>query len=637
VTFFPSSSPATVGWQPRLGAYPDRGAVTFHVWAPMRRRIELVLRPDGANSERRALTPAANGVFTGTFADVSAGDLYAYLVDGEGPFPDPASRFQPHGVHGPSAIVDPRAFAWSDDGWRGVALREAVIYELHVGTFSEAGTFAAVTERLPYLADLGVTVLELMPIADFPGSRNWGYDGVSLFAPSRAYGAPDDLRRLVNAAHRCGLAVMLDVVYNHFGPDGAYAPTFSPFYFSTRHRSPWGAAVNLDGEGSQQVREFFIENALHWLHEYHFDGLRLDATHGLIDASPRHLVPELAARARASLPHRPVLLIAEDERNLATIVRPIEEGGWGLDAVWADDFHHQVRRLAAGDRDGYYEDFTGTIPDLATTIQQGWFYRGQFSAHQGKPRGTDPSGVPLDRMVFCLQNHDQIGNRPFGRRLNDQIEPALFRALSALLLFLPETPLLFMGQEWAASTRFLFFTDHNVDLGRLVTKGRREEFSRFEAFADPVIRNRIPDPQAFSTFAASRLVWDERTQPPHAGVLELYRALLRLRRTEPALQRSHRFDVVPLDENVLALLRAAGPDALLLLLCTAPSCRIDLGQCRAVQLNRNWEVVLTTEDPQFLESAVPEQGSGVAITADGVPTVSASRPVSAILRGYEPS
>ena len=637
MTYSTDSSSTAVGWQPRFGACPAAGAVTFQVWAPMRRQVELILHPGLASSQRRSLRPIGNGLFAGTFADVSAGDLYAYLLDGEGPLPDPASRFQPQGVHGPSAVVDPRAFAWTDDGWRGVPLQQAVVYELHVGTFSETGTFTGVTERLPYLADLGVTVLELMPVADFPGSRNWGYDGVSLYAPSRAYGAPDDLRRLVDTAHRCGLAVVLDVVYNHFGPDGAYAPQFSPFYLSTRHHSPWGAAVNLDGEGSEQVREFFIQNALHWIHEYHFDGLRLDATHGLIDGSPRHFVAELAARVRASLPHRPVLLIAEDERNLATIVRAAEDGGWGLDAVWADDFHHQARRLAAGDCDGYYEDFTGTTADLATTIRQGWFYQGQFSAHQGRRRGTASTGVPLHRMVFCLQNHDQIGNRPFGGRLDHQIEPALYRALSALLLFIPETPLLFMGQEWAASTRFQFFTDHHIDLGRLVAIGRREEFSRFEAFADPAARARIPDPQASSTFENSRLVWNEPTQAPHAGILALYRALLKLRRTQPALQYSNEFEVTALDDASLAVLRANESEALILVLCTGVSRRVDLTRWSAVPRNRKWEVVLTTEESQFLESRAPNRTSGVEIDTDDGPSIRFSPPAAVILRGYERS
>jgi maltooligosyltrehalose trehalohydrolase len=629
-----TASPLTgIGWTPRLGAYFEEDVVTFRVWAPTHRQVDLVLRPGDASVERLSLLPGDEGIFTLTRQCVSKGDLYEYRLDGRGPFPDPASRYQPLGVHGPSAVIDPRSFAWSDQGWRGIPLQRAVIYELHVGTFTDAGTFAGVTGQLSYLAELGVTVVELMPVADFPGARNWGYDGVSLFAPSRAYGTPDDLRRLVDTAHRLGLAVILDVVYNHFGPDGAYAGVFCPFYFSTRHRTPWGAAVNLDGEGSIQVREFFIENALHWLHEYHFDGLRLDATHGLADDSPRHLAAELAVRARASLPDRQLLLFAEDDRNLAAIVRAPEDGGWGLDAVWADDFHHQVRRLAAGDRDGYFEDYRGTIDDLAATIRQGWFYTGQFSAHQARPRGTDPSGVPLDRMIVCIQNHDQIGNRPFGRRLNHQIEPALFRALSALLLFVPETPLLFMGQEWAASTRFLFFTDHHGELGELVTKGRRAEFSRFDAFSDPVLQTRIPDPQALTTFAESRLLWKEIANSPHAGIHELYRTMLNMRHTEPALKSRGDLDVTTFDSASLGLLRRQSGDALLLVLCAEAPGQIDLHDWAPARVCSTWEIVLCTEDWRFAKS------HGLASAPDGSVVLARSsslqfdRPASVILRG----
>ncbi|HZL92797.1 MAG TPA: DUF3459 domain-containing protein, partial [Vicinamibacterales bacterium] len=394
-----------------------------------------------------------------------------------------------------------------------------------------------------------------------------------------------------------------------------------------------GAAVNLDGEGSDPVRAFFIENALHWLHEYHFDGFRLDATHGLIDDSPRHFVAELAARVRASLPDRQVLLIAEDERNLATIVRPLTEDGWGLDAVWADDFHHQARRLAAGDRDGYYEDFTGTMADLAATLQHGWFFRGQFSTHQGKPRGSDPSGIPVCRMIICLQNHDQIGNRPFGSRLNHQIEPALFRALSALLLFAPQTPLLFMGQEWAASTPFLFFTDHHPDLGRLVTEGRRNEFSRFDAFADPVTLARIPDPQAASTFEVSKLAWDERAKPPHAGVLELYRALLRLRRAKAALWRCDRVDSVALDDASLAVIRRSDRETWMLALCTGSARQVSLEPWRAAAPHRQWQVMLSTEEPRFVESGKAGEPSALTIDHHATLELRFTRPASVILRG----
>jgi maltooligosyltrehalose trehalohydrolase len=616
-------------WRPRMGACPAESGFRFEVWAPVRRRVELLMEPSGTLSQRLPLTDTADGTLAVTLADVKAGDRYVYFLDGEGPFPDPASRYQPEGVHGPSQIIDPSQFAWSDHDWRGVRLQDAIIYELHVGTFTPAGTFAGVTERLQYLADLGVTVVELMPVADFPGRRNWGYDGVSLFAPARCYGVPDDLRRLVDAAHRLGLAVILDVVYNHFGPDGAYLTVFSPYYLSTKHRTPWGAAVNLDAHNSHHVRSFFIENALHWLTEYHLDGLRLDATHGLVDDSPCHFVRELALSVRESINDRAVLLMSEDERNLKTIVLPFDEGGWGLDAVWSDDFHHQIRRLSAGDRDGYYQDFSGSVADLAATVHKGWFYTGQHSAYLGAARGTEPTGVPLNSMVFCLQNHDQVGNRPFGSRLHHQIDPALFRAVTAVLLFVPETPLLFMGQEWAASSPFLYFTDHNAELGRLVTEGRRQEFSRFAAFADETTRARIPDPQAEGSFAASRLPWNEVDAASHAGVRRLYHALITLRRREPALRSPEGAAVVALGEHTLAITRTSDAhEALLLLACFRGPATVDARQWAAPDLARLWEVVLTTEDGGFVEPA----GDSIrpAIARDGLTTF--SRPGAVILR-----
>jgi maltooligosyltrehalose trehalohydrolase len=563
--------------------------------------VQVVLDPFGAAPERRAMTETADAMFAIECADVGPGTRYAFLLDAEGPFPDPASRFQPDGVHGASQVVDPSAFRWSDAGWRGIPLERAVVYEMHVGTFTPAGTFAGAAERLPYLAALGITAVELMPVADFPGSRNWGYDGASLFAPARCYGTPDDLRRFVDAAHRAGLAVLLDVVYNHFGPDGAYVAAFSPHYLSTRHTSPWGVAVNLDGERAGQVRGFFIENALHWLHEYHFDGLRLDATHALVDESPRHFLAELAVRVRATA-GRPRLLVAEDDRNLPVLVRAGEEGGWGLDAVWADDFHHQVRVLTAGDRDGYYMDFSGTVEDLGATLRQGWFYRGQVSAYRGKPHGEDPGGVPLERMVICIQNHDQVGNRPFGRRLNQDIEPALYRAVSALLLCAPETPLLFMGQEWAADTPFLFFTDHAPELGGLITEGRRAEFARFDAYADASLRARIPDPQAPATFDASRLRWEEQSAPLHAGMLALYRALLAWRRDQPALSGHGRLDVRAVGESGLLLARESSAGPALVLIAWLRGA----GECGAHcwpewLAGRPASVLLTTEEPRFQE------------------------------------
>ena len=618
-------------WQPTLGAWGAEGGIHFRVWAPGRRDVDLVI--EGRDGPPRALCPLADGFFGGAFDDIGAGALYRYLLDGEGPFPDPASRFQPNGVHGASAVVDPRAFDWSDTAWKGRPLDGTVIYELHVGTFSPAGTFAGVAERLPYLRDLGITAIELMPVADFPGARNWGYDGVALFAPARCYGPPDDLRRLVDTAHGLDIAVLLDVVYNHFGPDGAYLHAFSPFYVTDRHESPWGAAVNLDGERARHVRDFLIENALHWLHEYHFDGLRLDATHALRDASPRHVLVDLAHRVRASVADRTVLLIAEDHRNLATMIRPADSGGWGLDAVWADDFHHAVRRHVAGDADGYYLDYRGTTAEIATTLERGWLYTGQTSKYLGEPRGTDPSGIPPSRFVFCLQNHDQIGNRAFGERLHARITPAEYRAASVLLLTAPQTPLLFMGQEWAAGTPFRYFTDHHVELGRLVTEGRRREFERFEAFADPEARDRIPDPQADATFSASRLDWSEHGRDDHAATLRLYTTLLALRRRHPALRSAMRgtFGVRPADEGTVVIRRTAGPDTIVSVVRLTGAGTVDLGGPAVPGLPGHalrWTCLLTTEDSTFSPDPMPP----VVEWPDEGPIVRFERPSAVILQ-----
>ena len=623
------------GWRPSLGAWCGRDGTNFRVWAPLRQRVELLIEEAGVAATVHPLTRAPDGTFGGFVPGVGAGSRYRYRLDGAGPYPDPASRYQPEGVHGPSEVVDASRFGWGDVGWSGVSLDDLVLYELHAGTFTPEGTFAGVIERLPYLRDLGVTAIELMPVADFPGLRNWGYDGVCLFAPARCYGRPDDLRRLVDCAHRYGLAVILDVVYNHFGPDGAYLGNFSPYYFSRHHHTPWGPALNLDGTHAGMVRAFFVENALHWLHEYHLDGLRFDATHALIDDSPRHLLAELSGCVRTSVAGRGVLLIAEDHRNLADMVRPEAEGGWGLDAVWADDFHHQVRRHLAGDCEGYYRDFTGSTADIAATARQGWFYCGQHSTHLDSARGTDPAGLPLSRFVVCLQNHDQVGNRAFGERLHHQIDLAAYHAATALLLCAPETPLLFMGQEWAASTPFLFFTDHHPELGKLVTKGRRREFQAFSAFTDPKMRERIPDPQAAATFGASQLVWAESEREPHAATLRLYRALLRLRRAEPALRAAdpEGCKVVAAGEDALILVRtasAAAPILLVVRLRGAGVVRAELaGFGDQGCATGDWDQVLGTEDPVFAAEGRPP----IVEHPQGAIAIQFLRPGAVIFRG----
>ncbi|HEX6210262.1 MAG TPA: malto-oligosyltrehalose trehalohydrolase [Methylomirabilota bacterium] len=591
---------ATPGWRPTVGALPEEDGTRFRVWAPAAGRVELAIGPEGG--EIRPLTAEPGGYWTGWHGDLPPGTLYRYRLDGGSPgLPDPASRAQPLGVHGPSAVVDPTAFRWQHDGWATPARHEIVVYELHVGTFTPEGTFQAAAARLDALVDLGVTTIELMPLADFPGDRNWGYDGVSLFAPARCYGPPDDLRRLVDRAHGLGLAVVIDVVYNHLGPDGNYLWSYGP-YFTERHHTPWGAAVNLDGEASPHVRRFLIENACHWVNEYRMDGLRLDATHALIDDSARHFLGELAATVRETASERDVWVVAEDHRNLAMMVAPEPAGGWGLDAVWADDLHHEIRCHIAGDRDGYYADYTGAAGDIAATIRQGWFYTGQYSAHRGGPRGTDPAGLAPERFVVCIQNHDQVGNRALGDRLHQTIPLASWRAASALLLAVPEVPLLFMGQEWAASTPFLYFTDHHEELGRLVTQGRRDEFRHFAAFADPSSAAGIPDPQAPETFAASRLDWDEPEREPHASVRRLYRALLELRRTlRPVAAGEVRARAFGPHAVGVERQGAGGP--------LVAVCRLT-GE-GAVELDGlldpadDWKVRLTTEDAGFAPDPLP--------------------------------
>jgi maltooligosyltrehalose trehalohydrolase len=599
-------------WQPSIGAWRQENLTYFRVWAPNAGEIEVVLETLSGGAAAFPLQKSADGYFQGAIPEVARGALYRYRLDGHGDYPDPASRYQPRGVHGPSQVIDPGEFAWTDRGWTGVGLEDLILYELHVGTFTPAGTFAAAAERLPLLRRLGVTSVELMPVADFAGSRNWGYDGVALFAPARCYGSPDDLRHFVNRAHELGLAVHLDVVYNHFGPDGSYAAAFSPFYFSSRHKSPWGAGVNFDGPYSAPVRHFFIENALHWIHEYHVDGLRLDATHAIVDESPRHFLAKLSGAVRCSLQDssRRALVLAEDVRNLARMVQPEKQNGWGLDAVWSDDFHHQMRRFLTGDQDGYFQDFAGTTQDIAATARQGWFYGGQYAPFFGQPRGTDPAGIPPSRFVFFLQNHDQVGNRAFGDRMHHQADPAVYRAATALLLLLPQTPLLFMGQEWAASAPFRYFTDHHPELGKLIQQGRQNEFSGFAAFQDPNDRERIPDPQALETFEASRLNWEERELEPHLSIWRFYTKLLALRRTEPALraQGTDNFQVEALNDSVL-LLRRQAPSAPALLgvirLRGAGSDNLQGSPCADAGQAGKWELLLTAEDASFAPDPVP--------------------------------
>ena len=539
----------TTDRRPSQGAEALEAGVRYRTWCEHDSVEALVIDQQGQVLRTVLLEAEGDGYFSGLDQAGRAGDLYRYRLAGTGDWPDPASRFQPQGVHGPSMVVDPKTFRWTDESWKAPPYRDLVIYELHVGTFTDAGTFRAVIEKLDYFVELGVNAIEIMPVADFPGERNWGYDGVSLYAPSRAYGTPDDFRALIDAAHAQRLTVILDVVYNHFGPDGNYVGVYHKGYFNPAHQTPWGAGLNYEHAA---VRDFFSENALYWMREFHIDGFRLDATHAILDDSEQHILAEIAERVHAA----GGFVIAEDDRNDPTLLRAPDAGGFGFDGCWSDDFHHTVRVMLTKQREGYYANFEGTPRELADTLAHGWHYRGQPRLTSGKPRGAESIALAPEQFVYCISNHDQVGNRAFGERLGHVIDPAAYRAASALLCLVPYTPMLFMGQEWAASTPFQFFTDHNAELGKLVTEGRRKEFQNFPAFADPKQRERIPDPQAVSTFQSSKLRWDELREEKHAQMLLLYQEFLGLRTTHASLRNRSRdaWMVTELNDGIVALL-----------------------------------------------------------------------------------
>ncbi len=469
-----------------------------------------------------------------TIAEAGPGTRYGFVVGGQ-LVPDPASRSNPDDVHGLSEVIDPAAYEWHDDNWRGRAWHEAVIYELHVGTFTARGNFAAAAERLGDLRDLGVTAVELMPVADFPGRRNWGYDGVLHYAPDASYGRPDDLKAFVDRAHGLGLMVLLDVVYNHFGPDGNYLHGFCPEFFNPRHQTPWGAAINFDGDRHETVRAFYVHNALHWVEEYRFDGLRLDAVHAIADDTSRHIVEEIASALREGPGReRHVHLVLENERNQASLIAAKGSSAGGASAQWNDDLHHAVHVLLTGEVDSYYADYAqAPAAAFARALAEGFIYQGQASAFRGGERHGEPSDdLPSTAFVSCLQNHDQIGNRAYGQRLDRLATAPQLDAAYACLLLSPHVPMLFMGEEFAASAPFLYFCDFESELARAVTAGRRKEFGRFPAFGDEASRARIPDPAAVSTFEASKLDWSERGGAEHAHRLALIRRLLMLRRDQ---------------------------------------------------------------------------------------------------------
>ncbi|HEY6452532.1 MAG TPA: malto-oligosyltrehalose trehalohydrolase [Steroidobacteraceae bacterium] len=504
------------------------GGVRFRLWAPGAQRVALRLEGQARDLE---LQTEPGGWHQLTVQRAARGTRYRFILPDGTAVPDPASRFQPEDVHGPSEVVDPRAYQWRDLEWRGRPWHEAVVYELHVGCFTAAGTFAAALERLAHLRELGVSALELMPLADFPGGRNWGYDGVLPFAPDASYGDPQQLKALIDAAHAHGLMVLLDVVYNHFGPDGNYLPRYAPQFFSEHHHTPWGAAVNFDGEHNREVREFFIHNALYWLVEFNFDGLRLDAAHAILDDGPCHILAELAQRVRAALPARYVHLVLENEENQARWLERGEDGAPRLfSAQWNDDAHHVLHAAASGESEGYYGDYADDSERLGRALAQGFAFQGETMPYRGSARGEACTHLPPTAFVAFIQNHDQVGNRAFGERLSALAPPPAVRAITAVYLLLPQVPMLFMGEEWHSARPFQFFCDFGAELGAAVSRGRRQEFARFEAFRDESMRARIPDPQAARTFEDSKLDWAAAQAGAHALILGWYRELLAIRR-----------------------------------------------------------------------------------------------------------
>jgi maltooligosyltrehalose trehalohydrolase len=592
-----------------IGAIPEARGVRFTVWAESRRSVEVVLEggaKPGGQPRAFALERGSGGYFSALVGEAGPGTRYRYRLDGDALLPDPASRRQPDGPHGLSEVVDAARFPWEDHDWRGLQMPGQVLYELHVGTFTPEGTFAAAARDLPRLKDLGVTAVELMPVAEFPGEFGWGYDGVALYAPYHVYGSPDELRRLVDHAHSLGLGVILDVVYNHLGPDGAYHKEFSRRYYDeARPKTEWGDALNFDGEGSEGAREYFLQNAEYWVRDFHLDGLRLDAVHAIVDESGDHFLAALSRRARAAAGDRSIILVAEDEFQDTARVRHLAEGGQGLDAQWNDDFHHAAAVALTGRSEAYYSDFGGTPQELISAIKWGFLFQGQYFSWQGKRRGTPTFGLPAHAFVSYLQNHDQVSNSARGDRLNRLTSPGQWKAMTAAWLLAPQTPMLFQGQEYAASNPFLFFADHVDELAALVRKGRVEFLSQFRSIAArPEVVAHLPHPGLPTTFEASRLDPAERER--NRPMVALHRDLIRLRRDDPffSTQRADLIHgaVIGPDAFVLRYFDAAGTHDCRLLV-------VNLGRdlfpdpasepLMAPPPGKRWDLVWYSEHPDY--------------------------------------
>jgi maltooligosyltrehalose trehalohydrolase len=588
-----------------IGAEATPEGVHFRVWAPKRRRVEVVV--EGAEHaialEREAAGPReheASGYFSGLIEGAKAGLRYRFRLDGAGLFPDPASRFQPEGPHAASEVIDPSTFSWSDAKWQGASLEGQVIYEMHIGTFTQEGTWQAARRQLPELAEAGITVLEVMPVADFPGRFGWGYDGVLWFAPVATYGRPDDFREFMNDAHNLGLAVILDVVYNHLGPDGNYLKEFSEDYFSARYANEWGDALNFDGEGACAMREMVVTNAAYWAEEFHLDGLRLDATQQIFDSSARNIMTDLADSMRAAAGKRKAFIVAENEAQQSSLARPVAQGGMGLDGLWNDDFHHSARVAITGCREAYYTDYAGKPQELISAVKHGYLYQGQRYKWQSKRRGEPTWGLEPWQFVTCIENHDQVANSGRGERMAQIVSSGRLKAITAFLLLAPGTPMLFQGQEFGSSKPFLFFADHNDELRRLVSEGRLQFLAQFPSLAQPEMRQCHLDPGDPSTFERCKLDFSEREK--HAPIYQLHKDLLRLRRDDSVFRMRPAVEGAVLGDQAFVM-RFFGGNAgeRLLLVNLGPDLLLDISPepLLAPPQNRLWSLFWTSEDFKY--------------------------------------
>jgi maltooligosyltrehalose trehalohydrolase len=578
-------------------------AVHFRVWAPTRSRVEVALEDVRGQVVRTAtLEPEDRGYFSGVVEGSGEGTLYRYRLDEGERYPDPVSRFQPQGPHGASCVVDPNNFQWTDDEWPGPSLSGAVLYEMHVGTFTREGTWTAAARELPALAELGVSVLELMPVADWPGRFGWGYDGVDLFAPTRLYGTPNDFRRFVDRAHSLGIGVILDVVYNHLGPDGNYLANFSPYYVSKRHTTDWGPGINFDGDECEAVREFVLANAGYWVDEFHLDGLRLDATQNIYDDSTTHILTEVCDRVREVAGDRRTLIVGENEPQDVRLLRAAHEGGLGLDALWNDDWHHTAAVALTGKREAYYTDYLGTPQELVSAAKYGFLYQGQYYAWQKQHRGTSTRGIDAARFIHFLENHDQVANSALGERGHALTSPGRWRAMTALLLLGPQTPMLLQGQEFSSSAPFLYFADHVPELALKVREGRTKFLTQFPSIAQADVRAHLADPAHPATFERCKLDHAERAR--HAETWAMHRDLIALRREDRTLaaQGAHGLDGAILSATMFVL-RFFAPDQSDRLLLVNLGAAYDVDPAPEPLLappqSMQWEVRWSSEDPRY--------------------------------------